>query len=113
MHEYGILVYGVWEDNLSFKDSKELGRTGIADLDDYLAEAFYSSKSPVSLGREYVEDAGYLCGFYAGYPWEDRMKGVTQEAIVDALYNIYLPVLDMDKKAFASKVEKISTYNYC
>ncbi len=111
MSYWGIVMYGVQESDLRFKE----GYDGLYDISAERDEPdFFDTLLPngkrVALFYEGTEDDSYF-GFYAGYPWDEEMQGIEQKDVEDAIAQALMPYLDMKEEELRSKIGRISTYN--
>ena len=112
MDFWGITMHGVADSALCFKEDYD-GLFGVAE-EDFDGERDFGVKLPngkeLSLGLEVTEDEAYF-GFYAGYPWESRMQGLTEKDVDDAIVLFLKPYVDMTDEEIRAEIEDISSYN--
>ena len=108
---WGVVMHGVQESDLRFKDEYD----GLLDViednnDDYFFPVKLPNGKVIELGFENAEDDEFF-GFYAGYPWESRLHDITQVDVEDAIVQVLLPYLDMTEAELRAVIDDINTYN--
>lgn len=115
MDYWGVVMHGVRESALTLTDEFEDGLNGVAE-EKYNSNRDFLVKLPngkeLYLGLEVSEDDSFL-GFSAGYPWEERMQGLTEKDVNDAIVQFLRPYVDMTDDEIRAEIEDISTYNCC
>jgi hypothetical protein len=114
----GVVMYGVAESWLTHTDKTDSFYDIIktTPTNEFCVTVLTSDNHeiPVELWLEISEDENYF-GFLAGYPWEfnkDNANIITPQ-IVEQAISQFLEPYGYKPEKIKSKIDYISTYNYC
>ncbi len=109
MMYWGVMIHGVTLDDLKWKE-EDLDFQETVMKDEMDVDVVLPNGKSVLLSYEPTEDQSYF-GLYAGYPWYERLRNLTEKDADDANVQTLLPYLDMTEEELREEIDDISTYN--
>ena len=114
MTSWGVVMYGIYEDDLNFKKPfKTIRDIFIENYNGENETTVEINNKNICISHEYLEDSQQeVLGFYAGFPWEEGMQGITRKDVENAIVKVLSPYVIDSKRKIIQNICYINTVNY-